>query len=178
MQTKESTKFKLLTYCLMPNHIHFLIQVKKIPISRIMQSIQTGYTMYFNKKYNHTGHVFHGRYHYFLVDKDNYLLSLMQYIHLNPVRANLVKDPKDYPWSSYLDILNQNKQSLVEVEEVLSFFSEDKKNGTIEFKNFIQSWLPEEQSEIFKNVKRDLILGSDQFVKKVEGHFKLIKNRI
>jgi len=176
-QTKEAVKFKLFAYCLMPNHAHLLIEVNKTPISKIMQSIQTGYTMYFNKKYHHTGHVFHGRYHYFLVDKDNYLLSLIQYIHLNPIRANLVKNPGDYVWSSYLDIVNQNKSSFVDIEEILNLFTEVKESGVVGFKKFIQSWLPEKE-DIFGNIKREIILGDSQFVKKVEGYFKQVKNRI
>ena len=67
-QAKKKFPFKLYSFVLMPNHVHLLIEVKKHPINKIMQAIQTGYTMYFNKKYERTGHLFQGPYHSFLVD--------------------------------------------------------------------------------------------------------------
>jgi hypothetical protein len=76
----------------MSSHVHLLIETPADPISRIMQMINFTYTQYFNRKYGKVGHLFQGRYKSYLCDKDSYLLSLVRYIHHNPVRAGLAKD--------------------------------------------------------------------------------------
>jgi putative transposase len=74
----------------MPNHVHLLVEVSSEPLSKFMQGLQQAYTQYFNRRHNKVGHLFQGRYHAILCDKDEYLLSLVRYIHLNPVRAKMV----------------------------------------------------------------------------------------
>lgn len=167
-EIKKKFPFKLYAYCFMPNHVHFLIEVVKIPISKIMQALQTGYAMYFNKKYNHAGHVFQGRYFWFLVEKENYLLELIRYIHLNPVRAKLVAEPEEYQWSSYQEFINPKKECLVEREEVLRYFSQDSARALNKFKEFIRGGIEVEREDIFSGIARGQFLGSDKFVKKIE----------
>lgn len=121
---RKQFNFKLYAYCLLPNHFHLLIEIADISLSKIIQVMLTAYTMYFNKKYDHVGHVFQGRFKSIVVDKDEYLLQACRYIHLNPVKANLVSNPKDYPWSSYQDIMNNNP-ILVETDHLLSLFTSD-----------------------------------------------------
>jgi putative transposase len=69
----------------MGNHIHLLLETRDVPLSRIMQGINQSYTLYFNRKYREVGHLFQGRYKAILCDRDAYLLSLLKYIHNNPV---------------------------------------------------------------------------------------------
>src|SRR5918992_121208 len=88
----------LLCYCLLTNHVHLLLETPKGNLSKMMQPFQTSYTVYFNKRHHRSGHVFEQRYKAFLVDKDNYLLQVSRYIHLNPSWS---KGPQDYRWSSY-----------------------------------------------------------------------------
>lgn len=88
-------------YCLMGNHFHMAIQVGVVPLSKIMLRILSGYCMEFNRRHGRTGHLFETRHHAFLCMDDNYLLGLINYIHMNPVRARLVLIPADWPWSSY-----------------------------------------------------------------------------
>lgn len=71
-----------------------------------MQPLQTNYTVYFNRRHGHSGHVFEQRYKAFLVDRDNHLLQVSRYLHLNPVAAKLVKKPQDYRWSSYRGVFS------------------------------------------------------------------------
>jgi REP element-mobilizing transposase RayT len=92
---KDKCGFLLYAYVLMSNHVHLLIETPADPISRIMQMINFTYTQYFNRKYGKVGYLFQGRYKFFLCDKDGYLLSLVRYIHHNPVRAGLAKDSSD-----------------------------------------------------------------------------------
>lgn len=88
-------------FCLMNNHIHLAIKVNDTSLSCIMQNIAFRYTYYINKKYNRVGHLFQGRFKSIVVDVNAYFLELIRYIHLNPVRAKLVEDPKEYYWSSH-----------------------------------------------------------------------------
>jgi REP element-mobilizing transposase RayT len=98
----EKFHFTLYAHCLMPNHIHLLIESAEVPLSKIMQAIQFSYTQSFNRRHKKVGHLFQGRYKAVLCQKDEYLLELVRYIHLNPVRAGIVKDPKNYNPNSTL----------------------------------------------------------------------------
>jgi REP element-mobilizing transposase RayT len=91
---KSRFPFRLYAYGLMKNHLHLLIEVDEVPLSRIMHSLLFGYAGYFNRRYGEVGHLFQGRYKAIVCDKDAYLLELVRYIHLNPVRAKIVKRQK------------------------------------------------------------------------------------
>ncbi len=86
-------------YCWMGNHIHLAVQVVEVPLSRIMQNLAFRYTRWVNKRQGRVGHLFQGRYKAILVEAQSYLLELVRYIHLNPVRARLVEEPAAYRWS-------------------------------------------------------------------------------
>jgi len=92
---------KVHLFCLMGNHMHLLIETGHIPLKRIMQSLLSNFTKSFNKKYNRVGHLFQGRYHAKNVVTDPYFFELIYYIHNNPVKANMVEDMNNYPWSSH-----------------------------------------------------------------------------
>ena len=121
--------FKLYAYCLLPNHFHLLIESPLTPISKIMQTILTSYTMYFNKRYDSVGHLFQGRFKSIIVDKDEYLLQVSRYIHLNPVKAGLTSDPMEYPWSSYR-LYWDNQNELIDTQPVLSLISNSTSKDT------------------------------------------------
>ena len=93
--------FLIYAYILMENHVHLLMETKEVPLSKILQGINQRYTMYFNRRYATVGHLFQGRYKAMLCERDSYLLSLVQYIHMNPVRLGRAKSPAAYPWSSH-----------------------------------------------------------------------------
>lgn len=88
-------------YCWMTNHLHALLQIADRPLGKIMQRIAQRYARYRHKALRTSGHLFERRYKAKLVDVDAYFLALLRYIHLNPVKAHLVTDPADYPWSSH-----------------------------------------------------------------------------
>jgi len=132
---KSKYGFKIYAYCIMDNHAHLLIQVDKIPLSKIMQVIQQVYTQRYNKAYKRTGHVFEQRYKGILCDKDNYLLSLIKYIHMNPVNAKM-KNGLEYKWSSHNQYLRKTN-NIVDCEFPLSLFSEDKKKRKKQYLEFI-----------------------------------------
>jgi REP element-mobilizing transposase RayT len=107
---KDKYNFILYAYCIMDNHAHLLVEVKDIPISKIMQGIQQIYTQRYNIRKNRTGHVFEQRYKAILCNKDEYLIELMRYIHQNPLKAGF-KEAIRYRWSSYNEYMGVKKSS-------------------------------------------------------------------
>ncbi len=97
---REKHGFQLLAYCLLDNHVHLAIETGKIPLSRIMAGLQSSYTQYFNRRHRRVGHLFQGRYKAFLVEEDPYALTLLRYIHENPVKAGMTARAEKYAWSS------------------------------------------------------------------------------
>jgi len=86
----------------MPNHIHLIIEVKKLnDLAKIVQGLSLTYTLWFNNKYDKVGHLWQGRFKNMIIQKDRYLIDCLNYIEYNPVRANLTLSPIDYQWSSW-----------------------------------------------------------------------------
>lgn len=134
--------YRLYAYCLLPNHFHLLLQPKKAELSTFMQTLMTAYSMYVNKKYGRAGHVFQGRFKSILVEKDTYLLEVLRYIHLNPVRAGLVDRADVYPWSSYLKYLSAGEGiPAIETREILELFSPDLVKQKQLFREFTEAGL-------------------------------------
>ena len=103
---KKKYNILLYGYCLMLNHLHLLIEPIDIRnLSKFMQCLNRSYTGYFNKRYQKVGHLWQGRFISKVIVKDRYLLDCIEYVELNPVRANIVKTAADYPWSSYKERL-------------------------------------------------------------------------
>jgi|SRR6185369_7275653 REP element-mobilizing transposase RayT len=88
-------------YCLMTNHYHLVLQTPQPNLSAGMQAFSARYTQAFNRRHGRDGHLFRGRFHAILVERESYLIPLIRYVVLNPVLANLVKDPAAWRWSSY-----------------------------------------------------------------------------
>jgi putative transposase len=106
-QTREvfsAFGISLLSYCLMPNHYHLLTAMTTAGLSAAMQSLQSRYSMYFNRVYQRVGHLFQDRFKSFEVDDMDYLAWLPVYIHMNPVRARLALSPHTWEWSSHAEI--------------------------------------------------------------------------
>ena len=113
----------LIAYCLMPNHYHLVVRIKKDgELEKAMQKISTGYTRAINKAYNRTGHLFTGRYKNKIIPGDNYLLHLCRYIHLNPVRAGLVNKLEEWEFSSYNQYLIQSDSDNINTSILLEYF--------------------------------------------------------
>lgn len=90
-----------LAYCLMDNHYHLVLHTRHANLSRLMRHINGVYTQTYNRRHRKVGHLFQGRFKAILVDRDAYLLDVCRYVDLNPVRAQMVGHPADWPWSSY-----------------------------------------------------------------------------
>src|SRR5688572_19335291 len=92
---------RCVAYCLLGNHVHLVLQAGDIPISRMMQQLNSTFAQWFNRRHDRVGHVFQGRFKALLVETPRYLLRLLRYIALNPVAAGVTGTPDEWRWSSY-----------------------------------------------------------------------------
>jgi len=167
---KPVYEYKIYAYCLMPNHLHLLLESSsKATISKIMQVLNTSYTVYFNNRYGRVGHVIQGRFKSILVEREAYLLVLSRYIHLNPIRAKIVERPEDYCWSSYRIYLGRGKSDLLSKEEILGFLTDESNEQVELYKNFVEEGIKESASSLVELTlsKHQTFLGSDRFVQDV-----------
>jgi len=125
LQSKNLNKeLDIVTYCIMPNHFHFILfQKSKDAISKFMKQITNAYTFYFNKKYNRVGGLVQNAFMSVLIDNNDLLLHVNRYIHINPVVSELVKDINKYKWSSYKDFIGEDSYISCSKEIILSQFS-------------------------------------------------------
>ncbi len=153
-------------YCLMDNHYHLLLETPEANLSTGMRQLGGIYTQKFNRQHNRVGHLFQGRYKSILVEKENYLLELCRYIVLNPVRANIVADPADYPWSSYTATAGHiNKPPFLSIDWILSQFGKTPESAQDRYREFVMDGVGKESP--WKHLKGQCLLGSEQFLDKL-----------
>jgi len=113
-------------YCLMPNHYHLLIEISRENLSKFMRQLNMNYSIYFNKKNRRTGHLWQGRYKSWYVTDEAYLYTLMRYIEQNPLKANIVKTLKAYPYSSYHYFLEKEIPECLKDSWIVKQYQNDK----------------------------------------------------
>ena len=150
-------------YCLMSNHVHLLVETGSQPLSRFMQGLQQSYTQYFNRKHHKVGHLFQGRYKAILCEKDEYLLTLVRYIHLNPVRAKLVQRLDDYPYCGHREYCHARASEVLERSRVL-----DMLGGPGGYRRFVQEGLRDGHREEYYDAIDQRFLGEGRFVEKLK----------
>ncbi len=165
----EKYGHRIHAFCLMTNHVHLAIQVGDVSLSRIMQNLTFRYTKWINWRQNRSGHLFQGRFKAVLVDADSYLLELTRYIHLNPVRANMVQSPEDYPWSGHRAYLGRETIPWFSTDWVLSMFSPKISLARKGYRDFIDQGKDDGYQEEYHcgSAHESRVLGDDTFVDKV-----------
>lgn len=157
-QIMEKYHFDLHAYCLMTNHFHLELTTKDEPIWKIMKPLMQNYAMWFNQKYGYEGHVFDSRYTSCLIEDERYFLEVSRYIHLNPVKARMVRGPLDYAYSSYKTYMaeteNKDITSLVEKERILGAF---RNNPREQYRMFVEGKISHAEQELLiqKDMKED-----------------------
>lgn len=159
--------FLLHAYCLMNNHYHLLVETPEGNLSKGMRQLNGLYAQRFNQKHQRVGHLMQGRFQSILVDKENYLLELSRYMVLNPVRAGIVKNPKDYRWSSYQGTIGGQKIPGLFTDWILSQFAKEKRKALKKYQTFVLSGIKE--TSPLEEVKGQLYLGKDTFMDQI-GH--------
>jgi len=160
----EKFRCRIHAFCLMRNHLHLVVQVDDVPLSRIMQNISLRYTKWINYTRTRSGHLFQGRYKAILVDADAYLLELVRYVHLNPVRVNASAAPEDYQWSGHHGYLGTELIPWLTTETVLAMLSPGIERARKAYASFILAGLGEGRRVEFHNGSSEgRILGDDRF---------------
>ncbi len=161
---REKYGYSVHAYCLMPNHVHLLLESSDQPLGKFMQGLQQSYSQYFNLQHRKVGHVFQGRYKAIICDRDEYLQELVRYIHLNPVRAGLVKAPERYRYSGQRAYMEGKANEVIDPVKVLKLFG-----GKAGYKRFVHDGLAEGHKEEYYEVEDQRFLGEQGFGDKVQG---------
>jgi REP element-mobilizing transposase RayT len=136
----KMTGARVLAWVLMDNHFHLLIQSGQQKISKLMRCLLTGYALYYNRKYHRRGHLFQNRFKSIICEKDPYLLELVRYIHLNPLRAGKVGslfELDSYPWSGHPVIIGKLKNEWQDRDYILLQFSPNPKKAVQIYQRFL-----------------------------------------
>jgi len=166
-------------FCCMSNHIHLALQVGDLPLARGMQNLAFRYTRWINRRRKKMGHLFQGRYKAILVDRDAYLVELVRYIHLNPVRAGLVKDPAAYRWSGHGAYLGREDLSWMTTDWVLGQFGGRAGEARGRYARFIREGLGEGHREEFHRGGEDTrVLGDDDFMDRIDSKCSLGRAKV
>ncbi len=165
---KEKYHFKLYHYILMRNHIHLVLEpVDGIgTLAAIMKGINLSYAQYYKNSYRHIGHFWQDRYKSIMISKDDYLLACGSYVELNPVRAKIVEDPKDYRWSSYNAYAYGKNDILVDKHPIYEGLSRDDHERKRKYREFVKGML-RERNALKGEMNRRVIYGSDDFIKEM-----------
>lgn len=148
----------------MTNHVHLLIERRADPIGRIMHRVLTGYSQYYNRRYRRVGHLLQGRHKAILCQSDRYLSELVRYIHLNPVRARMVRRPEQYQYSGHRAYLGLEPPGIVDVDSVLRHFGVQKKLARERYEQFVAAGIELGHQEELYLTDEGRILGSEAFV--------------
>ncbi|MBL8024674.1 MAG: transposase [Elusimicrobia bacterium] len=127
-------------WVLMPNHFHLLVQVGKEGTPPLMRQLMTGYAVFFNRRHRRAGHLFENRYKAILCEKETYLMELIRYIHLNPLRGKIVESLEaleNFPWSGHRALLGLETRAFQRVHDVWSQFGRHQKKAQIAYRGFI-----------------------------------------
>jgi REP element-mobilizing transposase RayT len=137
----QETQTACLAWSLMPNHFHLLLRTGQTPISTVMRKLLTGYAIWFNRRHSRAGHLFQNRFKSILCQEETYLLELVRYIHLNPVRSGVVRNLEEldrYPYSGHGYLLGTQENSWQEVEGVLVLFGNGKAPACTAYRAFVE----------------------------------------
>jgi REP element-mobilizing transposase RayT len=140
-KTVEEAQCSVYAWVLMDNHIHLLFRSGEKGISAVMRKVLTWYALYHNRRHQRTGHLFENRYKSILCEEDRYLLALIQYIHLNPVRAGIVKTIEEldrYPWSGHKAVMGRSGYAWMDTDYVLLQFNETKRRARNAYRKFVE----------------------------------------
>ena len=128
-------------WALIPNHFHLLLRTGKVPIATVMRRLLTGHAGFFNKRHRRSGHLFQNRYKSILCQEDTYLLELVRYIHLNPLRARLIKEfdrLREYPYCGHSALMGKVKKEWQDTEWVLRLFDERQRVARRRYDEFVE----------------------------------------
>lgn len=162
--TKTQYNIEIVSYCIMDNHVHILVGVKKLEeLSKFMHRINTLYALYYNKKYNRVGYVYRDRYKSQVIYSEKQLHTCINYIHNNPIKAGICKNPYEYEYSSFKDFDNDLKfvSNIHNEENKDIVFLEDEEQSENEIQELIKNYL------IYNNLKLEELKENKENLKEL-----------
>ena len=172
------TETSCLAWALIPNHFHLLLRPSRCKLAVIMRRLLTGHAVTFNLRHNRSGHLFQNRYKSLVCQEDEYLLQLVRYIHLNPFRANLVRDLsalERYRWSGHRMVMGKQELPGQNVDFILSMFGNKVPESRKRYRNFIADGISEgHRGDLVgrpcpadRNSQDARVLGTPDFVEEI-----------
>ncbi|MSP38279.1 MAG: addiction module toxin RelE [Deltaproteobacteria bacterium] len=156
-------------YCLMNNHYHLVIETPDGNLSKGMRQLNGVYTQAFNKRHRRAGHIFQGRFKGILVQKDSHFLEVCRYVVLNPVRAKMVGQPRQWKWTSYRATAgNSQPDGCLTIDEILSHFGQRKAAAQNKFGEFVQAGIG--SPSIWDDLEAQSLLGVEGFAEGLRHH--------
>lgn len=157
---------RLHAFCWMTNHLHALIQIHEQPLGKLMQRIAGRYSKHRHRRLRTTGHSFERRYKAWLIDVDSYFVTLLRYIHLNPVKARIATDASDYRWSSHRVYLGTESLPWVTSELGLSFFGSSIDQARSSYRRFMMQPLYASEERVLAETHEldPRVIGTDRFM--------------
>ena len=150
-------------YCIMGNHYHLLMETREANLSKAMHFVGSSFASYMSRR-GALGHIFSGRYKAILVEKEEYLVTLSRYIHLNPVAAGIVDNPQDYPWSSCR--FYYRKESIphwLDMTWIIGEFGSSSESAEYAYRQFIEDGLGRPYEYPVEKIRANSVLGSREF---------------
>jgi len=189
----ETKALSVYAWTLLGTHFHLLVRSGNQSLSQSMRQLLTGYVVNFNRRHKRYGHLFQNRYKSILCEEDPYLLELTRYIHLNPLRARVVKDLRElrvYPWAGHSAIMGKQERGWQDVGAVLGYFGRRKKGAMVAYEKYVREGMEKGRrpelvggglirsmggwSEVLslrrrgeKTVSDERILGSGEFIEQL-----------
>lgn len=154
-------------FCQMTNHYHLVVETPDGNLARGMRQLNGVYTQHINRRYQRVGHLFQGRYTGILVEKDSHLLELARYVVLNPVRAGMINDVGDWPWSSYaMTTGRQAAPDWLETDWLLGQFGSRRRAVVAAYRDFVRAGVG--QDRLWNDLRRQVFLGSEDFAARMQ----------
>jgi REP element-mobilizing transposase RayT len=168
-QGKQDFGLLIPAYALMTNHIHLYLVTPEANLGEAMFWLNNSYSHYFNNRHGKSGHMFEGRYKCKLIQQDQYSLSLLRYIHLNPVKAGIVKSPEGYEWSSHRQYLTPETGGLADTDVIMETLGNTQRTSLAAYTAFLNEPIPPKLWRPFDK-NRNAVLGSPEFRKQHSPH--------
>jgi REP element-mobilizing transposase RayT len=170
--TVETFGVVIHAWILMDNHYHLLVETPEANLSQAIRHLNGIYTMRFNRKHGRTGHLFQGRYKAILVDKNIYLMELSRYVVLNPVRAKIVKHPREWKWGSYRATAGyEETPAWLETRWLLEQFHSARHKAQERYRQFVMEGLKQKESP-WDKLTSQILLGKEEFAEHIRGKMR------
>ena len=166
-EARKQYPLNVYNFCLMDNHLHLLVEPKEEgAMSKVMEMVSKAYAKYFNKTYNRVGHLFQGRFKSFLIQSERYFFACSRYIDLNPVKANIADDPKNYTWSGHSWLAYGKEPSIkVDMHELYNGLGHNSAERQVAYRALVANYHGDELDLLDR---RAGVLGDEDFKDKVK----------